>query len=148
MKTRYKTLEALFNDDIRVFYSMKYLVILLILIGFSGIAYAVHDPNQPQPHSIVMPPDTKEKTFEEFMEWCKPYYGERCTELYEKNQVSKVLSPLKQTQSGIPFNEIQCKDNLVLIHKYDSSPACVYNETKKVLVERGWAKPDIRASTE
>lgn len=57
-------------------------------------------------------------------------------------------TPLKQFKSGITFDEIKCSDNLILIQKYDDSPACVENETKKVLVERGWAKPDIRASTE
>ncbi len=47
-------------------------------------------------------------------------------------------SPLKQTQSGISFNEIQCKQNLVLIQKYDGSPACVTESTKTKLIERGW----------
>ncbi len=46
--------------------------------------------------------------------------------------------PLKQTQSGISFNEIQCKQNLVLIQKYDGSPACVTESTKLKLIERGW----------
>lgn len=58
------------------------------------------------------------------------------------------ISPLKQVQHGIPDEMIRCYDDLILIHKYDGSPACVENETKKVLVERGWAKPDIRASIE
>ena len=67
----------------------------------------------------------------------------------EENSVSydEIISPLKQFKSGVPIDEIQCKDGLILLQKHDSSPACVENETKKVLVERGWAKPDIRAST-
>jgi hypothetical protein len=51
-------------------------------------------------------------------------------------------SPLKQIQLGITFNKIQCKHNLVLIQKYDYSPACVKPETKQKLVERGWMMPD------
>lgn len=117
---------------------MKYFVIFLILIGFTGIAFATHDPNQPYSHSIILPFDMKEKTFEEFMEWCKPYYGESCIELYEKNLVSNVLSPLKQIKSGISIDEIQCKQNLVLIQKYDGSPACVTPKSAQILYERGW----------
>ncbi|AFS82967.1 hypothetical protein NSED_05825 [Candidatus Nitrosopumilus sediminis] len=49
-------------------------------------------------------------------------------------------SPLKQLQSGIPVDEIQCKDGLVQIFKKsDNSPACVTPETKEKLIERGWA---------
>lgn len=48
------------------------------------------------------------------------------------------LPPLKQIQSGIQFDEIRCKQNLVLIQKYDGTPACVTPETKEKLVERGW----------
>jgi hypothetical protein len=58
------------------------------------------------------------------------------------------ISPLKQAKHGISNDLIRCYDDLILVHKYDDSTACVENETKKVLVERGWAKPDIRASTE
>ncbi len=52
------------------------------------------------------------------------------------------MSPLKQIQSGISFDEIQCKQNLVLIQKYDGSPACVTEQTKQKLVKRGWTKDD------
>ncbi len=48
------------------------------------------------------------------------------------------MSPLKQIQSGISFDEIQCKQNLVLIQKYDGSSACVNRETIPKLFERGW----------
>ena len=50
------------------------------------------------------------------------------------------LSPLKQFKSGISLDDIQCKDNLVLIQKYNHSPVCVTPETKIKLVERGWVK--------
>lgn len=51
-----------------------------------------------------------------------------------------IVQPLKQFNSGISFNEIQCKQHLILIQKYDDSPACVTESTKEKLIERGWAK--------
>ena len=50
------------------------------------------------------------------------------------------LSPLKQFESGIPVNEIQCRDSLVLLKKYDNSPACVKPESAPKLENRGWIK--------
>ncbi len=51
-------------------------------------------------------------------------------------------SPLKQFESGIPINEIKCKEGSQLIFKItDNNPACVKPETKEKLIERGWAKP-------
>lgn len=47
------------------------------------------------------------------------------------------LPPLKQIKSGVPSDEIQCKDNLELIQKYDGSPVCVKSETVPKLMQRG-----------
>ena len=52
----------------------------------------------------------------------------------------KELSPLKQFKSGIPINEIICKEDLVLLQKSDGSPACVMESTKQKLIERDWAE--------
>ena len=50
--------------------------------------------------------------------------------------------PLKQIKSGIPVDEIQCKDDLVQVFKKsDNSPACVTLQTKAKLIQRGWAEP-------
>jgi len=51
---------------------------------------------------------------------------------------SDTLSPLKQLQSGITINNIQCRENFILIPKHDNSPACVKPETISKLIERGW----------
>ncbi|NNL58094.1 MAG: hypothetical protein HKP31_01275, partial [Nitrosopumilus sp.] len=51
---------------------------------------------------------------------------------------SDTISPLKQLQSGIPSDEIQCRESFILIPKYDNSPACVKPETISKLIERGW----------
>lgn len=51
--------------------------------------------------------------------------------------------PLKQFKSGIEIEEIQCRDSLILVIKYDGSPACVKSATKQHLMDRGWAEPVI-----
>lgn len=53
-----------------------------------------------------------------------------------------IQSPLKQFRSGISVVDIKCNENLVLVQKHDSSPACVTESTKEKLIERGWAKPN------
>ncbi|MCV0366354.1 MAG: hypothetical protein K5798_03685 [Nitrosopumilus sp.] len=50
----------------------------------------------------------------------------------------RLLSPLRQSDSGIAFDEIHCGIDLILIQKYDGSPACVTESTKQKLIERGW----------
>lgn len=45
-------------------------------------------------------------------------------------------SPLKQFKSGIPINEITCKEHLQLIIKNNENPACVKPDTIPKLVER------------
>lgn len=122
---------------------MKYFVIFLVFITFFiislNLAFATHNPEQPHIHSIILPPDMREKTFEEFMEWCKPRYGERCTELYEKNHVSNMFPPLKQFKAGIPIEEIQCKEGLSLVIKSSNdNPACVKPRSVEKLIQRGW----------
>lgn len=51
---------------------------------------------------------------------------------------SSYQSPLKQFESGILVDEIQCNYNLNLIQKYDGSPACVKYDSKQKLLERHW----------
>lgn len=51
-------------------------------------------------------------------------------------------TPLKQFKSGVSISEIQCKETLLLIKKYDGTPACVTSETKEKLIERGWIAKD------
>ena len=74
--------------------------------------------------------------------------NEECDEVYDQgpehrtilshnvNQIWKSLSPLKQFHSGVPYDEIQCHEDLVLVQKHDGSPACVKPETKRILIER------------
>ena len=115
------------------------MLLSIVMFVFSGIAFAEHDPDKAVNHSIILPPEIKEKTFDEFMEWCTPYYGEKCIELGKK-RIPIILSPLKQFHSGVPYDEILCHEDLELVQKYDGSPACVKPETKRILIERGWTQ--------
>jgi hypothetical protein len=55
---------------------------------------------------------------------------------YEELQEEQIiLPPLKQVKLG---QEPSCKENLVLITKYNGAPACVKPETREKLIERGW----------
>lgn len=51
---------------------------------------------------------------------------------------SYVLSPLEQSKSGVSSDEIQCKENMVLLQKHNGSPACVKESTMNKLIKRGW----------
>jgi len=70
--------------------------------------------------------------------------------LFEKNKAKFneldifYPAPTKQTKSGLfPF-EIKCKDHLELIFKHsDRSPACVNEDTKPKLIQRGWMKTQV-----
>ena len=54
---------------------------------------------------------------------------------------SKMVLPLKQFKSGVPADEIQCNDSLVLVTKNNGFPACVKPGTSVKLVEREWTTP-------
>jgi hypothetical protein len=63
----------------------------------------------------------------------------KITKYEELQNEETILPPLKQVKLGI---EISCKPQLVLITKYDGSPACVKPETREKLIERGWTLKD------
>lgn len=76
---------------------------------------------------------------------CTPTQLASESNLSEIRKISQnyILPPLSQIDFGVNLNEIQCKQNLVLIQKYDGSPACVKPETVPKLVERGWTTLEI-----
>ena len=50
-------------------------------------------------------------------------------------------APLKQIESGLYVDEIQCKEDLVkVIKKSDNMPACIKSESKSKLIQRDWIK--------
>jgi len=52
----------------------------------------------------------------------------------------EVEPPLKQFKSGIPVDEIQCKEFRVLLVKYDGSPSCVKKKNFDKLIQRNWGQ--------
>lgn len=50
----------------------------------------------------------------------------------------ELLPPLKQFKSGIPTEQIQCKEGLQLVIKHDNTPACVKLDSILKLEKRGW----------
>ena len=51
------------------------------------------------------------------------------------------LSPLKQFKSGVPIDEINCREDLVkVIKKFDNMPTCIKSESKSKLIQRDWIK--------
>ncbi|MCV0372275.1 MAG: hypothetical protein K5793_01795 [Nitrosarchaeum sp.] len=60
---------------------------------------------------------------------------------------SDVIPPLKQMMSGIYPENVMCKAHLILVAKYDGSPACVTQKTKTNLIERGWTNHENAENT-
>lgn len=59
----------------------------------------------------------------------------------------ELWTPVKQMRLGIPAYKIECKADLELAFKDQSTVACVRPETKAKLVERGWTR-QVQFSTE
>jgi len=57
--------------------------------------------------------------------------------------VNFFMAPLKFYKEGASYDEIICRNNLILILKYDDKPACVTHETKAKLISRGWMKTQV-----
>lgn len=60
--------------------------------------------------------------------------------LQQELQTLHEQAPLKQFKSGIPIDQIQCKENLERIQKHDDTPACVKSSSMWFLTERDWMK--------
>ena len=59
----------------------------------------------------------------------------------------EVITPLKQLKHKIPIDKIRCYDDKVLLFRNSNgSPACVTEQTKQKLVERGWTAKDDSVS--
>ena len=60
-------------------------------------------------------------------------------ELHDDVSTVTGLPPLKQVKLG---QEPSCKPGLVMVTKYNGTPACVKPQTREKLIERGWALED------
>ena len=55
------------------------------------------------------------------------------------NSLPRTYPPLKQEHLGVPYDEIQCKNNLVkVLKKSDNTPVCITTEKKSKLIQRDW----------
>ncbi|SRR3989344_1047547 len=138
------TLQAQSNDTIRlgtVEFSYPYFPVPHIPGGVQSVNISFKDGIK-ENIGTVGPPTP----FLEFTEHNNPKAGVRRNSDGTFNFLLSIenqsISPLTQFEVGIPFDEIQCKDSLVLIQKYDGSPACVKPETVPKLIERVWTKQD------
>ncbi|GKS67682.1 hypothetical protein YTPLAS73_12290 [Nitrosarchaeum sp.] len=48
------------------------------------------------------------------------------------------LPPRNQIDNGMKSTSVKCNEGLILLQKYDDSPACVTESTKLKLIKRGW----------
>jgi len=77
--------------------------------------------------------------------WFPNYNNNKIGVILVGKEISKFdhLVPHHQVKNGIMPQDVQCPSPLELIFKStDGSPACVKPETKMLLIERGWAKPN------
>ena len=58
--------------------------------------------------------------------------------LFSGTSIGPIMSPLKQLQSGVAVDEVQCRKSFTLVMKYDDSPVCVKENSVPKLVERGF----------
>lgn len=122
---------------------MKSRLLIIFTVGILGFAVIVHADNSPVPepqqdrpiYENCGPGTTRQDGI------CVVTKDDQNTESSKWGTYQDITSPLKQIQSGVPINEIQCKDGLVQVFKKtDNSPACVSFETKAKLMQRGWAE--------
>lgn len=127
---------------------------LVDTITFQNIAFSPLYTNVPPRYiysDVIFPDEIKETLsvllfeYPDFTEHVEPQAG-----LVQRDDgyhllVSmnlKELSPSKQFKSGVPTDEIQCKESLIRMAKHAGSPACVKPETVSKLVTREWGTSD------
>lgn len=87
--------------------------------------------------SISFPPTTEKI---EFIHAFIPVSKPPMCKVADSPPYSVILSPLEQFNSGIPTNQIQCREGLtMLLSPKDSRPVCVTGDTAEKLIQRHWA---------
>ena len=51
---------------------------------------------------------------------------------------TSIPSPLAQYRSGVPIQEIECRDSKILMETQRGTPACVNEDSVQILQDRGW----------
>src|SRR3989344_976011 len=95
---------------------MKYFVIFLIMLGFTGTAFAQYMGN----------------ISNQSLEYPSPI-----VRLTDENIIPP---PLKQMQLGIKLGHVICDKDKFAVWNIHFKPACVYPDSESELIKRGWAK--------
>jgi hypothetical protein len=96
---------------------------------FSGNALAVHTMNT-EPFTVSYSVSAKETSMDDM---------EPDMEEVMEEDMEEVMSPLKQTNSGVELTDVICREGLVLMSKStDGSAACVKESSSDKLIARGW----------
>jgi len=66
------------------------------------------------------------------------------TIVISKNNTANLPAPLKQISSGTALSDVVCNEGLILVQKYDDTPACVREQSAQKLIKRGWALQNDR----
>lgn len=118
-------------------------------IVFHDVEFSMPYNLDPPSHTysdVMFPDGTKETLdmlFDEpsFSEYAQPqvgFVGKSDGYVFFVSINLKEFSLLKQYKMGLKFENLKCKENFILIQKYNGLPACVNPDTRKKLIERGW----------
>ena len=132
---------------------MKYFVILLVLIGFTGISFAEESPGSPIPEpeqdnpvyencgpgttyqdGICVVDEIENSTTSSSDKW------DTAQSIDRKSNSDIIPPPLKQMKLGIKLGHIICDKDKFPVWNTHYKPACVYPDTESELIKRGWAK--------
>ena len=73
-------------------------------------------------------------------------YGETeytITPYYDIDFLIPIASLKQQIENGVQPENLVCREELVLLFKYNWNPACVKPETERKLIQRGWGIPSM-----
>ena len=97
---------------------MKFLIIVLILIGFMGFAFALSDKSQTHSYEINLLDLESYPTITDISE---KYVA---TIEMSKNRENHP-APLKQISAGVALDDIKCNDKKTPVYKYNRIRVCM-----------------------
>ena len=85
-------------------------------------------------------PESQKIEIDNHLYYFQDEFKKLANEKNSNHSVAQIESaPLKQFKSGIPTNEIHCRDGLtMLLSPKDSRPVCVTGDTAEKLIPRNW----------
>ena len=117
---------------------MQFYVIFLVFFLFTGFAYAQVQESQSNEEKLVSNDENSD------VDLAIEIDSTLRSDLPVIAAESKTnVYPLKQFLSGVSFENIQCNGDLILVQKYDGSPACVKHQSMLKLAERDWPQKNL-----